>query len=103
MRQQCSDELLLFNATGFGFKHQSNRGIFAGFIAHHIEHRQDAGLKLHLICTQGFLTGLHFGIGELFNFFQYFLRTDTNGQLGHHQLPLTARHVFNLPACANFQ
>ena len=103
MRQQSRDEFLLFNATGFRLEHQTHGGIFARFIAHHVKQGQDAGLELHLVCTQSFLARLHFGVGEFFNFFQHFLRTHANGQFSDHQLPLAARQVFNFPTRAHLQ
>ena len=42
------------------------------------------------------------GVGELFDFFQNFLRGCAWRQLGDDQLPLTACEIFNLPTRANF-
>ena len=103
VRQQRRDEFLLFDGAGFGFEHQTHWGVFARLIAHTVEHRQDGDLEHALLGAQGFLAGLHLGVGEFFNFFQHLLAADTGWQLVHHQLPLTPRQVFNHPACTHFE
>ena len=103
VRQQRGDEFLLLYSAGLGFKHQAHSGVFAGLVAHHIEHIQDARLELHLICAERFFTGFDLGVGELFNFFEHALRADALRQFGHHQLPLATGQVFYLPACTHFE
>ena len=52
---------------------------------------------------QGFFTRLDFRVGEFFNLFEHPLTAYARRQFGHHQLPLAARHVFNLPARPHFE
>ena len=103
MGQQRGDQLLLANAAGLGLAHQAHGGVFARLVAHHIEHRQHAGLELGLVLRQGFFTGLDLGVGQLLDLFEHPLGADARRQLGDDQLPLAARQVFDLPARPAFQ
>ena len=101
--QQGVDEFLLADLAGLGLKHQAHGGVFAGLIAHHVKHRQHGLLELHLVQAERLFSGLDLGIGDLFNLFEHALGADAGRQLLHHQLPLAARQVFNLPARAHLE
>ena len=103
MCQQRGNEFLLFDAAGLGLEHQTYGGVFVRLVPHDIQHRQHARLELVLVLRQSLLAGLDLGVGQLLNFFEHPLTADTRGQLGHHQLPLAARQIFNLPARAHLQ
>ena len=103
MGQQGGDQFLLADAAGLGFKQQAHGLFFARLVTHQIQHRQHRRLELCLLLRQCLLARLDFGVGDFFDFFQHALGADAWRQLGHHQLPLTARQLFNLPACANLQ
>ena len=62
-------------------------------------------LALSCVCSwrQRLLAGLDLGVGELLDLFQHALRAHAGRQLGHHQLPLAARQVFDLPARAHLE
>ena len=77
--------------------------IFVAFIARHIQQREHAGLELRLLLRKRFFAGFDLGIGDLFNLFQHLGRAHALRQLGHNQLPLPARQLFDLPACANLK
>ena len=99
VRQQRVDEFLLADAAGLGLAHQSHGGVFAGLVTHVVQHRQQRGLELVLLQAQGFFARLDFRVAEFLDFFEHPLRADAGRQFGHHQLPLAACQVFNLPAC----
>ena len=84
VRQQSGDEFLLFDGAGFGLKHQTNRSVFAGLVAHDIKHGQNGGFELVLIGAQGFFAGFDFGVGELFNFFEHTLAAHARRQFIDH-------------------
>ena len=75
VRQQLGDQLGLRDGAGFRLKHQANRSLFARFVAHHIQHRQHAGLELCLLSAERFFTRLDFGVGDFFDFLKNPLRT----------------------------
>ena len=100
MRQQGGNQFGLLNAAGFRLKHQAHGGFFAGLVTHYIKHRQQRLLEQHLVRAERLFSSLDLGICELLDFFQHPLRADARRQLLHHQLPLAARQLFNLPACA---
>ena len=101
--QQRGDQFLLLDAAALRLEHQAHRRFFAGLVAHPIEHRQQAGLELRLLLRQRLLAGLDLGVGDVFDFLQHLLRADAGRKLGHHQLPLAAGQVFDLPARAHLQ
>ena len=101
--QQRGDQLLLGHGAALGLEDQAHRGVLARFIAHRIQHRQQRGLELHLVCAQGLLAGLDLGVAELLDLFQHLLRAGAWRQFGHHQLPLAAGHVLDLPASAHLE
>ncbi|MCY1230828.1 hypothetical protein D9M72_432590 [compost metagenome] len=103
MRQQRMDELLLADVLALGLEHQPHRRILAGFIAHRIQHCQYGGLELLLVLRQRLLAGLDLGVGDFLDLFQHLLRRGARWQLGHHQLPLAARHLLDGPARAHLQ
>ena len=103
MRQQGVDELALLDAAGLGLKHQAHGGVFAGLVAHHVEHGQQGLLELHLVLAEGFFAELDLGVGDLFNFFEHALGADAGRQFVDDQLPLAAGQVFDLPAGAHFE
>ena len=77
MRQQGGDHLALLDAAGFWLKHQAHGGLFARFISHHIQHRQQGLLELDLVRAECLFAGFNLGVGQLFNFFEHLLCTDT--------------------------
>ena len=103
VRQQGGDEFLLLNRAGLGLEHQTHGRIFAGLIAHHVQHSEHRGFELGLVGAECFFTGLDLGVGELFNLFQHALAAHARRQFVHHQLPLATGQLFNRPAGAHFE
>ena len=101
--QQSGDQVLLRSLACLGLNHQTHSGVFAGFVAHAVQHREDGGFELLLVLRKRFLAGLDLGVGELFDLFQNFLRRHAGRQLVDHHLPLAARQLFNAPAGAHLQ
>jgi hypothetical protein len=91
------------DAAGLGLEHQAHGRVLAGLVAHAVQHGQHAGLELVLLLRQRLLAGLDLGVGELLDLFQHALGADARRQLGHHQLPLAARQVLDLPARAHLE
>ena len=98
MRQQRVDEFGLRRAAGLGLEHQAHGGVLAGFVTHHVEHRQHRLLELDLIQIQRLLAELDLGIGDFLDFLQHALGADAGRQFLHHQLPLAARQFLYFPA-----
>ena len=103
MGQQGGDQFLLPGTAGLGLEHQAHRRVLGRLVAHQVEHRQHTGLELRLLLRQRLFPQPHFRVGDFLNLFQHFLGTDIGWQLGHHQLPLATRQVFDFPARAHFQ
>ena len=77
--------------------------IFVALIARHIQQRKHAGLELSLLLAECLFARFDLRIGDLFNLFKHFGRAHTLRQFCDDKLPLPARHLFNLPACANLE
>ena len=103
MGQQRVDELVAIDPAAARLQHEAHRGVFAGLVAHRVEHRQDQRLGLLLVCRERLLAGLDLGVGQLLDLLEHLLRGDTRRQLGDHQLPLAARQIFEHMAGAHLE
>lgn len=103
LRQQRVDEFIAVHARGLGLEHQAHGGVLAGLVAHGVQQVQHDGLGLGLLGRQALLAGLDLGIGDFLDLFEHLLAGRSRRQLGHHQLPLAARHFLELPARAHLE
>ncbi len=103
MRQQRVGELLLADVLALGLEHQPHRRVLARLVAHRVEQAEQGLPELQLFRRQRLLAGAHLRVGQLLDLLQHLLRRGVGRQLRHHQLPLAAREVFDLPARAHLQ
>ena len=103
MREQRIDELGLVDTARLRLEHEAHRRVLARFVAHRVQQRQHGLLGLQLILRQRLFTELDFRVRQLFDFLEHSLARRAWRQLGDDELPLTTRHLFDLPARTHLQ
>ena len=100
-RKQVIHELIAIDLARLRFKHEAHIDGLARLVAHIVEQRKHCALGLLLLGRKRLFILLGTRIRNLLNAVQNRTRRSCRRQLINHELPLTARQIFKVPASTN--
>ena len=91
MGQQHGHELVLRDARRLRFKHDADRLLVAGFVAHAVEYAEHQSLEVLLLLADVLLAGAGLRVGQAFDLGQHLRHRNAMRQFIHNHAPLAAR------------